>query len=155
MTPETIKISIASLSDSSLRQYDSALKKPNLILPFFPNDPSICAASAVETYTERTKHLRTDKYELFISWKKPHRSITTQSLSRWIKDTLQESGMNTSIFTAYSTRHAATSAAKRKGVNIDLIRKTASWSSSSQTFARYARFARLRSPNRRRSHYLR
>ncbi len=111
--------------------------QPNLILAFFPNDPSICAPSAVETYIERTKYLRTDKYELFISWKKPHKSITTQSLSRWIKDTFQESGVNTSIFTAYRTRHAATSAAKRKGVNIDLIRKTAGWSSSSQTFARF------------------
>ena len=41
------------------------------------------------------------------------------------------------MFSAYSTRHASTSAPKRNGVNIDLIRKTAGWTSSSQTFANF------------------
>ncbi|KYN03437.1 hypothetical protein ALC62_05721, partial [Cyphomyrmex costatus] len=111
--------------------------QPNLTLPFFPDDPTICVASALETYLKRTNHLRKDKDKLFISWRKPHKNITNQSLSRWIKDTLQESGVDTSAFTAHSTRHAFTSAAKRKGVNIDLIRKTAGWTSSSQVFARF------------------
>ncbi|KYN27893.1 hypothetical protein ALC57_02703 [Trachymyrmex cornetzi] len=50
--------------------------------------------------------------------------IKTLRLSQWIKNTLQESGVDTSIFTAYNSHHASTSAAKKKGVNIDLIRKT-------------------------------
>lgn len=35
------------------------------------------------------------------------------------------SGIDTSKFTAYSTRYAATSAAQKLGINIDQIRKTA------------------------------
>ncbi|CAG7822654.1 unnamed protein product, partial [Allacma fusca] len=35
------------------------------------------------------------------------------------------------------TRHAATSAAARKRVNIEVIRKAAGWTSSSSTFANF------------------
>lgn len=48
-----------------------------------------------------------------------------------------KSGIDINVFSAYSMRHAATSAAKRQGVNIDLIRQTAGWSKDSETFARF------------------
>lgn len=111
--------------------------QPNLILPFYSENPSICVASTLLVYLERSNNLRQNITNLFISWKKPHKAVTTQSLSRWIKNTLQESGLDTSIFSAYSTRHASTSAANRNGVNIDLIRKTAGWTPASQTFNRF------------------
>ncbi|CAG5009444.1 unnamed protein product [Parnassius apollo] len=38
---------------------------------------------------------------------------------------------------SHSTRHAATSAANRADLNLDLIRKTAGWSNNSETFARF------------------
>ena len=50
---------------------------------------------------------------------------------------MSQSGVDVNVFSAYSTRHAATSAAKRKGVNIDIIRKTAGWTKDSETFARF------------------
>lgn len=49
-------------------------------------------------------------------------------------DVLADSGVNTS---AYSTRHAATSAANRKGVSWDVIRNCAGWSQRSHTFASF------------------
>ncbi|KYB24806.1 hypothetical protein TcasGA2_TC032277 [Tribolium castaneum] len=45
-------------------------------------------------------------------------------------------GINTSIFSAHSTRHASSSAALRKGISLDVIHKTAGWSEKSQTFAK-------------------
>lgn len=110
--------------------------QPNLILPFYPEDPTICVAGALEVYLRRTDCLQ-NTTNLFISWKKPYNAISTQSLSRWIKRVLEESGIDSSTFTAYSTRHAATSTAKHKGISIDLIKKTAGWTQSSQTFARF------------------
>ncbi|CAB0039264.1 unnamed protein product [Trichogramma brassicae] len=56
---------------------------------------------------------------------------------RWIKKTLKMSGINTDIFSAYSTRQASTSAAKRLGVNIDLIKSTGGWTEKSGTFAKF------------------
>ncbi|XP_063993907.1 uncharacterized protein LOC135171353 [Diachasmimorpha longicaudata] len=93
--------------------------------------------------------------ESFVEIKIPSRIKTSKDLSghhapvlfarnkecerrhQWVKDVLNECGIDTNIFSAHSTRHAATSAAKRKGVNSDLIRKSAGWTTNSATFARF------------------
>ncbi|KAJ8980421.1 hypothetical protein NQ317_018813 [Molorchus minor] len=50
---------------------------------------------------------------------------------------LNRSGLDTSRFTAHSTRHASTSAAARKGVSYDTIRLAAGWTRRSSTFANF------------------
>lgn len=111
--------------------------QPLLTLPFFNERPQICPAKTLLAYIEMTRSYRENHDFLFISLNKPIRPVGTQTLSRWIKDILGLSGIDTSTFTAHSTRHAATSAAQRLGVNIEQIRKTAGWSSNSETFARF------------------
>lgn len=64
-----------------------------------------------------------------------YRSDRKTPSSRWIKNILAKSGVDTHIYSAHSTRHAATSAASRKGLSVDLIRRSAGWSQSSETFA--------------------
>lgn len=97
--------------------------QPNLILPFYLEDFTVCVARALEIYLNRTGHLRNKITCLFILWKKPYNTISTQSLNRWIKKVLEESGIDSSTFTTYSTRHAATSMTKHRGISIDLIKK--------------------------------
>lgn len=80
--------------------------QPNLVLPFFNEDFSICVASALSEYVNRTEVIRGHETSLFISWKKPHKTVSEQSLSRWIKEVLHLSGLDTSKFSAYSTRHS-------------------------------------------------
>lgn len=112
--------------------------QPTLILPYYNERPSICPARVLEQYLIVSSVKRPLNCEfLFISLKKPYKGIGSQSLSRWIKTTLGESGINISIFSAHSTRHASTSAAKRLGVSIDLIKKTAGWTANSESFARF------------------
>lgn len=112
--------------------------QPMLILPYFSDKPSICPARSLEHYLQKSANKRPNDCDfLFITYKKPFRKVSSQTLSRWMKVTLSESGIDTSIFGAHSTRHAATSAAKRLGVSLDLIRKTAGWSGNSATFARF------------------
>lgn len=111
--------------------------QPNLILPFFDSNTIICPAAALTIYLKKTKSLRKEENKLFIAIKKPHKAVGSQTLSRWIKSVLSNSGLDTSKFSAYSTRHASTSAAERSGVNIDLILKAAGWTEKSQTFARF------------------
>lgn len=60
-----------------------------------------------------------------------------QSIGRWIKEVLAESGIDIRKFKAHSTRHAASSAALRERVSIDTIRKSAGWSEKSQCFAKF------------------
>jgi hypothetical protein len=111
-------------------------KQPILFLPFFRDKQSICPAQTLVCYLERTRDVRKSDY-LFLAFKKPNGPVGTQTLSRWIKRCLCESGIDTSIFSAHSTRHAATSRARSLGVNIDAIRNTAGWSGNSTTFATF------------------
>lgn len=109
--------------------------QPFLRLPFLDSDPDICVARALLAYLEKTKNLRGIEQSLFISTKPPHKKVSTQTLSRWIKVILSKSGINVQKFSAYSTRHASTSAAARKGLNFDSIRLAAGWSKDSKMFA--------------------
>lgn len=111
-------------------------KQPILHLPFFNERATVCPASTLINYLERTANLRKSDF-LFVGVKKPHNSVGTQTLSRWLKRTLSECGIDASVFSAHSTRHAATSRARSFGVSIDTIRNTAGWSGQSQTFARF------------------
>ncbi|KAJ8680274.1 hypothetical protein QAD02_016061 [Eretmocerus hayati] len=106
-------------------------------LPYFSKNEKICAAETLETYLDKTKNSRDNVKNLFISFKRPFKPVSTQTLSRWVKNSLKTSGIDTSIFSAHFTRHASTSAAKRQGIDIDTLRKTAGWTKASRTFARF------------------
>lgn len=114
-------------------------QQPNLVIPYFTDKPSICPAKCLVDYLEITGNIRNEveSSNLFITYKRPHKPVTSQTISRWIKDMLAESGVDVTRFSAHSTRHAATSTARAAGVSLDAIRKTAGWSNTSQTFARF------------------
>ncbi|CAG9127378.1 unnamed protein product [Plutella xylostella] len=106
------------------------------------------AATTLVDYISFTKELRsTSSDHLLITVKRPHRNATAQSISRWIKQVLQESGVDAAVFSAHSARHAATSAAHSAGLSLDLIRKTAGWTASSSTFAKYYKRPLLQQSN--------
>lgn len=111
--------------------------QPCLNIPFYEIKPEICPAGTLLSYLDITQSLRNNNEYLFVSYKKPYNSVTSQTISKWIKSTLNESGIDTSTFSAHSTRHASTSAACRLGVSIDVIRNTAGWSGNSQVFGKF------------------
>lgn len=131
--PDRIEIKITD------RIKTSGLNKtqPVLILPVFTENPRICVALALKTYISATQNIRGDIKKLFISTRKPYKAITTQTLSRWVKTILSRSGVDTDTFKAHSTRHASTSAAYRKGLDLEVIRKTVGWSKKSEVFAKF------------------
>lgn len=110
--------------------------QPTLYLPFFNERPEICPARTLVAYLDKTINLRNSN-QLFISHRKPFNRVTSQTLSRWIKSTLKDSGIDVTVFSSHSTRHAATSMAYRQGVSLDAIRQTAGWSGNSTTFAKF------------------
>lgn len=111
--------------------------QPLLHLKTFESRIEICPVLTVKCYINRTKPLRSSTDNLILTFKKPHHKASTQTISRWIKTTLHESGIDVNSLTAHSTRHASTSAAKRSGISIDQIQRTAGWSQNSATFARH------------------
>lgn len=111
--------------------------QPILSIPFFDERPEICPARTLNAYLDLTNPMRADIDNLFISIRKPYRAVGSQTLSRWVKSTLDMCGIDVSVYSAHSTRHAATSAARSLGVSLDRIRKTAGWSANSNTFAKF------------------
>lgn len=97
--------------------------QPNLIIPFFKEDKSICVASTLIFYLEKTADLRGSETTLFIATRRPHKSVSTQTLSRWIKKNLGDSGIDTKMFDAYTTRHARQRQPRIETVSISMLLK--------------------------------
>lgn len=112
-------------------------EQPCLFIPYFRENPRLCAGSLLLEYIERTALKRNEAQNLFISTREPFNSLSKQTLAKWVKIVLQRAGINTNLFSAHSARHASTSKAYLRGIPIDTIRKTAGWSSSSNTFLKF------------------
>ena len=104
--------------------------KPHLeiFLPLFPPDASLCVPSYLKRYIDVTSSKRNNSSSrnfLFISYVKPHKAVKTSSISRWLKNVLRLSGIDTSQFSAHSTRSASSTLAANCGVSISDIMKVA------------------------------
>lgn len=67
---------------------------------------------------------------------KLHGPVTAQRIAKWIKNALGEAGIDTTEFSAHSTRGAAATAAIKQGVTTAEVLKMADWSTDS-TFKRH------------------
>lgn len=104
-----------------------------------PDEPSLCTKCTLSEYISRTQTLRNrcnTACKLFVSYIKPHKPVSTDTLARWIKHVMMDSGIDTSIFKAHSVRGATTSDAYAKGVPISEILCTADWTNE-HTFRKY------------------
>ncbi|XP_038059669.1 uncharacterized protein LOC119730724 isoform X1 [Patiria miniata] len=144
-------IDVDNMTRSSDGKYRFLLVKPSKCVsvskPFhqieiskFQPVRNLCPVRSLEEYLQRTRHHRgtgsSRMTQLFLSHSKPFHPVVPSTISRWLKDLMSQSGIDTSQFQAHSTRSASTSAAARAGVSTSEILKTADWSSAS-TFANF------------------
>lgn len=120
----------------SLKTTSVTRSNPILILPPF-HDKNLCPVYSLKKYAKLTELLRNNEPKLFISYVKPHKVVSSQSVSRWLVDVLDLAGIDTKLFHAHSYRHASTSKAAAVGVNIDTIFSRAGWTPGSKTFAKF------------------
>lgn len=52
-----------------------------IVLPFYDKDRNICPANTLQVYLNKTEKLRNDTNSLFISFKKPFKKVSSQTLS--------------------------------------------------------------------------
>ena len=107
---------------------------PISVINYTP-EPSLNPLQLLDEYITSTTEIRTTDY-LFVSLQKPHKNITRDTISRWIKEVLKSVGIDTNAFTAYSTKHAAATKANKQGVSINDILHMAGWENE-QTFQRF------------------
>lgn len=107
-------------------------------LKAFDQEHNLCIIRHLKEYIKKTSVHRTDinKSQLLLSYQRPFKPVSKDTISRWIKIVLKEAGIDTTKFTAHSTRAASTSAAAKAGVPIERILDSAGWSNSG-TFARF------------------
>ena len=96
--------------------------------------------TVLEEYFLRTDEIRrglnNEENNLLLSFIKPFKRVSRDTISRWLKSVMLKAGINITQFGAYSVRAAAVSKAKVKGVPVGDILQKAGWSNE-KTFARF------------------
>lgn len=77
------------------------------------SDRSVCFITFLNQYFKVTGNIRGHKKDVFIPTKKPHTSVSRDTITRWCKIVVIWSGIDTTQFTAQSVRAASTSKAVR------------------------------------------
>jgi len=121
---------------SNIKQSRPGYKNPAVKIVPYPVDRRLCPVTALTEYLKRTANLRSENSRLFLSYLKPHKEVSKDTISRWIRTILVKCGSDVTIFKPHSIRAAAASKAQMMNVPVDKILDTAGWSSCS-TFAKY------------------
>ena len=109
----------------------------NFAIDCLPDDELLCPVKYLREYVTRTDCIRAmGSTGLFIALKPPHQSVGKATIARWIKEALSAEGVDTSVYSAQSTRGAAASQALESGVPCDRILAAAGWARAS-TFHRF------------------
>ena len=79
----------------------------------------------LQLYISRTTDLRDSERRPYITTQAPFQGVVRETISRWVKAVMREAGINVDQFKPHSTRAAASSATKLKGVPLQNIMKAA------------------------------
>lgn len=112
--------------------------RPFFCFSRFENHENLCIVLLIEHYINMTKELRPPTCDfLFISYNEPFGAVTTQTVRRWIKQGLEECGVDTTALSARNTRRASTSRTEEDRVAMNLIKHATGWTGESRVFANF------------------
>ena len=121
---------------SELKQGNRKNYKPEpVIFKRLADSPKICILSLLDIYLSRTCEVRNCD-QLFLTTKKPHRAVSRDSVSHWVKSAMRHAGVNVDVFAPGSIRGASSTNAYLAGVPLDQILKKAGWSNET-TFVKW------------------
>jgi hypothetical protein len=119
------------LTSLDIKQGRPNFKAPTLLLAEFPQNKKLCVYYYMIIYLQRTALLRKDVTSVFLTTTKPHRAVSSNTLSRWLKSTLNIAGIDTTIFSPGSTRSASVSKAREQGAPLEQILQAGGWTRKS------------------------
>ena len=135
--------SVKKLRSEFVFKYDDLVKqsRPGFTNMFvhmkaYPPDRRICIYTVMKEYLKRSSLFRGNSSKLLLSYTKPHKEVSKDTVARWIKIILSRAGIDTKQFSAHSVRSATASKAKQNSVPITNILEKAGWSNV-RTFARF------------------
>ena len=135
---------LKKLSSEFILQLDSLVKqsRPGVNTSYFhlkcyPPDRRLCVYTVLKEYLHRTNMFRKDTdSKLLLSYCRPHKAVSKDTISRWVKVVMCRAGIDINVFGPHSVRAASASKAKSMAVPVADIMKSAGWSNK-QTFAKY------------------
>lgn len=102
----------------------------------YEEHPKLDIISCTMEYLEKTKIIRAEEKQLFVSFIKPHKAVKSCTIASWLKNLLALSGIDVSVFKPHSTRGASTSKANKYGLSIEQIINKGNWKSC-KTFKKF------------------
>ena len=111
-----------------------------IFIPTFKDNKLLDPKRTLFWYLKRTDSLRGEERKLFLSYIKPHRPISAQTISKWIVNTIKKAykmrKLTEPIVKGHSTRAIGPSWAIFKGARMVDVMKSADWSRDT-TFTKF------------------
>ena len=126
LTIWTCQTSIFNLT--SLQKHSRPGKHQTPIeLEAFDQEPNLCVIRHLKAYVDKASVHRgdTNRNQLLLSFQKPFKTVSKNTISHWIKNVLKDAGIDTTKFGAHSTRAASTTAAAKAGMLLEVILESA------------------------------
>ena len=101
----------------------------------------MCPVHSLKDYLVRTAPLHAvDAQHMFIQLRKPHESVSSQTLACWVTSMMADAGVDTSMFHQHSTR-SASAAWLESGpkMSVAQICKQGQWSRLTTTYRKFYR----------------
>ena len=118
--------------------------------PTGPNQPLVyrayvegellCPVKCIYAYLAQKSEIVTQDFpEFFITFGQSHHPVSKDSLARWVKEVMENSGIDTEIFKSHSTWVASNSTAYKLGMPLQEVLKKGQWSNVGTFFTYYFR----------------
>jgi len=93
-------------------------------------DKNLCVVTCLKSYLHLKSKLRgKTENRLFISFVAPYKSVSKDTITRWIRTVMNSAGIDTGTFKPHSVRSASVSSVSNK-LPLSTILKTAGWSNT-------------------------
>ena len=110
-------------------------EKP-LVFRAFPENPKLCPVTTLKQYSSIRLFCSSDTV-LLITSVPLYKGVSSDTIEPWIKKTMEDSGINSGIFSSHSCQSISTSKLLASGVSVSTILEYAS-SSTDATFKRHS-----------------
>ena len=115
-------------------------KQQPALFPSYPYNLNLCPVKTISQYlTVRGKLQAPPIDNVFRCHRKPYGPASGDTLSCWVKRTLQLAGIDTGMFKAHSCQAAATSKADSKGLPLKHILMAGQWSKKTNFYRVYCK----------------
>ena len=116
--------------DDVLKHSRPSFKEKPLVFRAFLQNPKLCPVSTLIQHLD-IRLSRSSDTTIVLTMVRSYKGPSSDTIGRWIKNTMQKAGISTGLFSPHSCRSATTSKADTSGTSITTILQSANWSRTS------------------------